>query len=148
MSKMGIRHIDDVVDYQGQLLSLPHAMATHGLGMHHMPIWQKIRELLQPFLLIPPLSHEHKLADWKLCLVGLNIHPMPLCKLTSIKTYRLLQSRPWIHTYANNIWHLQKPLNWWTQNMDVLWKTKLPFKTKALPLEMHQRHTACGSYSC
>lgn len=112
------------------MLSFPKAMVVHGLGMHHRPIWCKIQELLRPFLPIPPLSHAHRLANWKLYPVGLNIRLVPLCKLTSITTYRLLQPRARIHTHANNIWHLQKPLKWWTKNMDVLWKTKLHFKQR------------------
>ena len=42
LSKLSIKHIDDVVDDQGQMLSFPQAMATHGLGLHHRPIRRKI----------------------------------------------------------------------------------------------------------
>ena len=90
LSKMDIREIDYVVDDQGHLLTFPQAMAACVLGMHHTPIWRKIWDMLQPFLHTPSLSHDHRLADWTLCPAGLNIHPVHLCKLTSIITYRLL----------------------------------------------------------
>ena len=124
-------------------------MATYGLRMHHMPIWRKIMEMLQPFLPVPPFSHNDRLADWALCPSGLNIHPVPLCKLTSIITYRLLQLRSWIHTYANNLWHLQKSLTSWTKTMHALWKIKLPLKQRLFLWRcmMYDRHFACRCYT-
>lgn len=129
-SKMGIRYIADVVDDQGQISLFPQAMTQYGLGMHHRPIWKNIRDLWQPLLPIPPLSHEDMLDDWKLCLVGLNLRLVPLRKLTSKQTCRLLQPMPWIHIYANQFWHLQKTLCWWSKNLNVLWKAKLPLKQR------------------
>ena len=63
LSKMGIRYIEDVVDDQGHILSFPQIMAKSGLRMHHMPIWRKIKDLLQPLSPIPLLSHDDKLFD-------------------------------------------------------------------------------------
>ena len=127
---MGITCIADVVDDQGQILTFPQVMAKYTLGMHHRPIRKKIKDLLQPLLPIPPFSHDNRLIEWRLCPKGLNMQPMAISNLTSMTTYRLLQPMPWIHNHANQLWHMQKPLSWWSKSLNTLRNAKLPLKQR------------------
>lgn len=111
-------------------LFLPQVMAKYDLGMYHRPMWKKIKDLLQPLLPILLLSPDGRLANWKLYPKGLNMRPVSICKLTSMTTYRLLQPMPWIHNHGNHLWHMQKPLSWWSKNLITLWKAKLPLKQR------------------
>lgn len=123
--KMGIRHVNDIVDQQGNVLSFPHACRQHGLGMHYRPLLRQISNLIQPYTPVPPLYGQARPSNWKL------LHQISVCRallahlLTSIKVYRFILLVPWIDRHANNIWHQIRSLRWWQTKLKDNWKAKL-----------------------